>query len=203
VKLKIGESRGGRADRDLERTRFAREVVGDDVELYVDANGGYSAGQAIRIGRRLDDLGVTWFEEPVSSDDTAGLAAVRSGVAADVTAGEYGYDLPGFARLLPVVDCLQIDVTRCGGYTEWFRIAALAAAHGLDLSAHCAPYLTVPVAAATPRLRHLEWFHDHVRIVRELIEGYTEPTGGTLVPLRAPGHGLSLRQRAAERYRVT
>jgi L-alanine-DL-glutamate epimerase-like enolase superfamily enzyme len=202
VKIKIGESRGRRVERDLERTALARSVVGSDVELYVDANGGYSVGQARRIGQRLDELGVTWFEEPVSSDDLAGLAAVRAGVAADVTAGEYGYDLAGFARLVPVVDCLQIDVTRCGGYTEWLRVAALAATHGLDVSAHCAPYLSLPVAAATPRLRHLEWFHDHVRIVRELVDGYADQLDGMLVPHHAPGHGMRLRRQRAERYRV-
>jgi L-alanine-DL-glutamate epimerase-like enolase superfamily enzyme len=202
VKIKIGESRGHRVERDLARTALAREVVGAAVELYVDANGGYTVGQARRIGRRLDALGVTWFEEPVSSDDVGGLAAVRAGVAADVTAGEYGYDLAGFARLVPVVDCLQVDVTRCGGYTEWFRIAALAAAHGVDVSAHCAPYLSLPVAVATPRLRHLEWFHDHVRIVRELVDGYADPVEGALVPPNAPGHGLRLRRAAAQRFRV-
>jgi L-alanine-DL-glutamate epimerase-like enolase superfamily enzyme len=202
VKLKIGESRGRREARDLERTALARAVVGDETELYVDANGGYTTGQAIRVGRRLDDLGVTWFEEPVSSDDLDGLGTVRAGVAADVTAGEYGYDLAYFERLAPVVDCLQVDVTRCGGYTEWLRVAAVAAAHGLDVSAHCAPYLTAPVAAATPRLRHLEWFHDHVRIVRELVGGYADPVEGALQPLDAPGHGLRLRREAAERYRV-
>jgi len=202
VKIKIGESWGRCEARDLERTDVARAAVGDDVELYVDANGAYSVGQAVRVGRRLDDLDVRWFEEPVSSDDLAGLAAVRSAVTADVTAGEYGYDLAYFARLTPVVDCVQVDVTRCGGYTEWRRIAAVAAAHGVDVSAHCAPYLTAPVAAATPRLRHLEWFHDHVRIVRMLVDGYADPVDGALPPLEAPGHGLRLRREAAQPYRV-
>ena len=202
VKIKIGEAWGRRVARDLERTALARDAVGPDVELYVDANGAYSVGQAVRVGRRLDDLGVSWFEEPVSSDDLAGLATVRAAVDADVAAGEYGYDLDTFARLAPVVDCLQIDVTRCGGYTEWLRVASVAAAHHLDVSAHCAPYLTAPVAAATPRLRHLEWFHDHVRIARELVEGYADPVDGSLMPLDAPGHGLAVRREAAERYRV-
>jgi L-alanine-DL-glutamate epimerase-like enolase superfamily enzyme len=202
VKIKIGESWGRHERRDLARTALAQQVVGDEVELFVDANGAYSVGQARRVGRRLDDLGVTWFEEPVSSDDLAGLASVRAHVDADVAAGEYGYDLVGFARLLPVVDCLQIDVTRCGGYTEWFRIAALAAAQGRDVSAHCAPYLSAPVAAATPRVRHLEWFHDHVRIVRELVDGYADPVDGELVLGDAPGHGLALRHQDAEKYRV-
>jgi L-alanine-DL-glutamate epimerase-like enolase superfamily enzyme len=201
VKIKVGESWGRREHRDLERTALARDVVGDDVALLVDANGAYSVGQARRVGHRLDDLGVVWFEEPVSSEDLAGLASVRAAVDADVAAGEYGHDLASFARLAPVVDCLQVDVTRCGGYTEWLRIAAFAAAQGLDVSGHCAPYLTAPVAAVTPRLRHVEWFHDHVRIARELVEGYAEPVGGTLAPTDGPGHGLRLRA-AAERYRV-
>jgi L-alanine-DL-glutamate epimerase-like enolase superfamily enzyme len=202
VKIKIGESWGSRERRDLERVELARSVVGADVELFVDANGGYGRGQARRVGRRLDELDVRWFEEPVSSDDLAGLAALRDALDTDVAAGEYGHDLPYFQRMAPVVDCLQVDVTRCGGYTEWRRIAAAAAAYGVDVSAHCAPYLTAPVAAATPRFRHLEWFHDHVRVVRELVDGYAAPVDGMLPATEGPGHGLRLRADRAEEYRV-
>ena len=137
--------------RDLERVALVRRVGGDDVEVFVDANGGYDAQQAVRVARRLDDLGVIWFEEPVSSDDHVGLRRVRESSAADVTAGEYGDGLAYFAHLLAAdtVDCVQVDVTRCGGYTEWRRIAALAAAHGLEVSGHCAPSLHAPAAMAT------------------------------------------------------
>ncbi|GAB3893429.1 glycoside hydrolase family 15 protein [Kibdelosporangium lantanae] len=83
-----------------------------------------------------------WFEEPVSSDNLAGLGALREVTTVDIAAGEYGYDLPYFARMAPVVDCLQVDVTRCGGYTEWARAAAVAAAAGIEVSAHCAPNLS-------------------------------------------------------------
>ena len=177
-------------------------LIGDDAELYVDANGAYRAGQAARVGRALDDLGVRWFEEPVSSEDVEGLRYVRSQVRADVAAGEYAWTAADAARLAPVVDCLQLDVTRCGGYTAWLDIAPIAAAHGLDVSAHCAPYLSVPVAAATRNVRHLEWFHDHVRIVRELVDGFSDPVDGALQPAPGPGHGLRLRDRDAEHYRV-
>jgi len=205
VKIKIGESWGRREARDLERTALVRDLVdttAPGTADFVDANGAYSPGQARRVGRDLDGLGVSWFEEPVSSEDLAGLASVRAAVAADVAAGEYADDPAAFARLAPVVDCLQVDVTRCGGYTGWLRAATLAAAQGVDVSGHCAPYLTAPVAAVTPRLRHVEWFHDHVRIVRELVEGYREPVDGALPPAGGPGHGLALRAAAAERYRV-
>jgi L-alanine-DL-glutamate epimerase-like enolase superfamily enzyme len=204
VKLKIGESWGTAVDRDLERVALACDTVGPGVEVFVDANGGYDAGQAVRVARRIDDLGVTWFEEPVSSDDHRGLRRVRESCAADVTAGEYGDSLAYFDHLLAAdaVDCVQVDVTRCGGYTEWLRIAALASAYGLEVSGHCAPSLHTPVAIATPHLRHLEWFEDHVRIESRFLDGFTTPEGGAVVPPDAPGHGLAVRKTDLAAYRV-
>jgi L-alanine-DL-glutamate epimerase-like enolase superfamily enzyme len=205
VKIKIGESWGSEPARDLARIAFARKVIGPDVELYVDANGGYRRKQAIRMAHAMADHDVTWFEEPVSSDDLDGLREVRDQVAPDVTAGEYGYDLVYFARMVDAqaVDCLQIDVTRCGGITEWQRAAAVAAARNLDVSGHCAPNLHAHVAAAVPNLRHLEYFHDHVRIESMLFDGALDPTGGALHPdPTRPGLGLTLKDSDAERFRV-
>jgi L-alanine-DL-glutamate epimerase-like enolase superfamily enzyme len=201
VKIKIGESSGGRVARDLDRVAVTRDKVGDDVEVYVDANGAYSPGQARRVAERLLEWGVTWFEEPVSSDDLPGLAATRFPGGPDIAAGEYGYDLPYFARMLPVVDCLQVDVTRCGGFTEWQRATALAAAVNRDVSAHCAPNLSAHAAVATQNFRHIEWFADHDRIERRFFDGCLDPTGGTVAPeLTAPGHGLVFRPEAAAEY---
>src|SRR4051794_17642763 len=204
VKLKIGESRGAEPRRDLARVALVRQTVGSDVEVFVDANGAYSAQQAVRIARRLDEHGVTWFEEPVSSDDHEGLRRVREQSLPDVTAGEYGDSLAYFALLLAdrTVDCVQVDVTRCGGYTEWLRIAALAAAHGLEVSGHCAPALSAPVASATPNLRHLEWFEDHVRIERRFLDPSPDGTGGAITPVDSPGHGLTVREADLTPYRV-
>jgi L-alanine-DL-glutamate epimerase-like enolase superfamily enzyme len=205
VKIKIGESRGHAAARDLARMRRARETVGDDVELYVDANGAYTRKQAIRMMHEADELDVRWYEEPVSSDDLDGLRQVRDAVRADVTAGEYGYDLVYFQRMCAAgaVDCLQVDVSRCGGITEWQRVAAVAAAHGLQVSGHCAPHLHAHVAAATPNFRHLEWFHDHTRIEAAFFDGVLDPTGGSIRPSPdAWGHGLTFRRSDAEKYRV-
>jgi L-alanine-DL-glutamate epimerase-like enolase superfamily enzyme len=204
VKIKIGEDHGRRVDRDVARIRQAREVIGAGTELYVDANGGYDAKQAVRVLDRVCDQDVRWFEEPVSSDDLAGLRRVRDAVPADVTAGEYGYALDYFAAMLDAqaVDYLQFDVSRCGGFTEWLRVAAVAAAHHVDVSGHCAPHLHLAVAAATPNLRHLEWFHDHVRIEQLLFDGAQAADGGVLQPLDAPGHGLEWRASDASRYRV-
>jgi L-alanine-DL-glutamate epimerase-like enolase superfamily enzyme len=204
VKIKIGESWGAEENRDLARMRTAREVVGPDVELFVDANGAYARKQAVRVMERAQDLDVRWFEEPVSSDDLDGLRHVRESVRCEVTAGEYGYDLSYFQRMCAAqaVDCLQVDVTRCGGITEWRRVAAVAAGHGLEVSGHCAPHVHAAVAAATPNLRHLEWFHDHVRIESIFFDGTLDPTGGRITPdPDAPGLGITLREVDAERYR--
>lgn len=203
VKIKIGESWGSNVSRDLDRVRLTRETVGDAVDLYVDANGGYSTGQAKRVGTRLAEYQVSWFEEPVSSDNLIGLRLLRDWCEADIAAGEYGYDLFYFAAMAPAVDCLQIDVTRCGGFTAWFRAAAVAEASGVEVSAHCAPNLSVHVGAATQNFRHIEWFADHDRIEGELLDGCLDPYGGFAAPSwQAPGHGCTLRREVSDRYRI-
>jgi L-alanine-DL-glutamate epimerase-like enolase superfamily enzyme len=204
VKIKIGESWGSRVARDIERMRQVRERVGPNVELFVDANGGYTAKQAIRVMRSVAELDIRWFEEPVSSDNLAGLAQVRAAVSADVAAGEYGYDLFTLRRLCETgaVDALQADATRCGGITEWLRVAAVAAAFNLQVSGHCAPNLHVAVAAAIPNLRHLEWFWDHDRIERLLFDGALVPSGGSVRLTDSIGSGFTLKADEVERYRI-
>lgn len=166
VKMKVGGPHVASWANDVRRVFVAREAIGADAQLFVDANGTYSAAEALRFADAIADAHVTWFEEPVSADDLSGLSEMRSRVTIDVAANEYGFDAWYFQRMCSAgaVDCLQIDVTRCGGYTGWFVAAAIAWSHCLDVSAHCAPYLHAPVAAVTERLCHVEWFHDHVRI---------------------------------------
>lgn len=195
-KIKIGEARGTMIRRDLHRIAAARKLIGTDADLFVDANGAYTRKQAIRLGTTLEELGIKWFEEPVSSNDLVGLSEVRARVTADVTAGEYGYDLGYFERMCAAgaVDCLQIDVTRCGGYTEWLRAAAVAAGHELEVSAHCAPNLHAHVAAAVPNTRHIEYFHDHARVEAIILDGVLTPLRGVMrLDLAKKGNGLQLR----------
>ncbi|MFN2607903.1 MAG: enolase C-terminal domain-like protein [Acidimicrobiales bacterium] len=205
VKMKVGTAWGSAEDRDVARVALARRVVGEGAELYVDANGAYGRKQAVRVGRAFADAGVTWFEEPVSSDDLAGLHEVRGLVDADVAAGEYGYDLSYFGRMCGAgaVDVVQADVSRCAGVTEWLRVAALAAAYGLEISGHCAPALHLHPALSVPNVRHLEYFADHVRLDGLLFDGVVSPVAGALAPdLTRPGIGLDLKRPDAERWRV-
>ncbi|HEX5272877.1 MAG TPA: enolase C-terminal domain-like protein, partial [Gemmataceae bacterium] len=203
VKMKIGTHPAA----DLDRVRAARDAVGPAAALFVDANGAYTRKQALEFAERFAELGVSWFEEPVSSDDLAGLRLIRDRAPAgmDVAAGEYGYDPYYFERMLDAgaVDVLQADATRCLGITGFLRAAALADAHHLELSAHCAPSLHVHPGCAVTNFRNLEYFHDHVRIEHMLFDGALTPRDGALPPdLSRPGLGLEFKRQDAERYAV-
>ena len=203
VKMKIGRD----AKADPERVAAAREAIGDEAELFVDANGGYSRKQALELSYVFSEMDVTWFEEPVSSDDLAGLRLMRDDgpPGMDIAAGEYGYDVTYFERMLAAgaVDVLQADATRCGGYTGFFQAATLCEAHHLPLSSHCAPALHLPIGCAARPFRHAEYFHDHARIERMLFDGATEPNDGALTPdLSRPGNGLTLKRRDAEKFAI-
>jgi L-alanine-DL-glutamate epimerase-like enolase superfamily enzyme len=188
--------------------KVARRAIGDVVELFVDANGAFTRAQARGFLPVLADHDVRWFEEPVSSDDLAGLRMIRDRAPGglDIAAGEYGWNLPYFQQMLDAdaLDCLQADVTRCGGISGFLRVAALCDARSIDLSAHCAPQLSAHACTAVWHLRHLEFFHDHNRIEHLFFDGCLEPIApGVLKPDRSrPGLGLSIRRGDIERYRV-
>jgi L-alanine-DL-glutamate epimerase-like enolase superfamily enzyme len=202
VKMKVGRE----PRRDLRRVEVARAAVGEDVELMVDANGAYDRAPALRWAERFAERGVTWLEEPVSSDDVAGMALVRDRAprGLEIAAGEYVWRECDALALAGAVDVLQVDVTRCGGVTSTLRIDALARAHSLPTSIHCAPAVSAHVGAAMATLRHLEYFHDHVRIERMLFDGAPDVgPGGVLTPSPdRPGLGLELRRADAERWRA-
>jgi len=199
VKMKVGRD----PERDLHRVALARDAIGEGAELYVDANGAFGPKRALAFAAAFAEHGVTWFEEPVSSNDLDGLRLVRAGAPAgmDVAAGEYAWTPADFRALVGAVDCLQADVTRCGGITGLLAAAALAEAHELELSGHTAPTIHAHVLCAVPKLRHLEWFHDHVRIERMLFDGFLEPEAGALRPdPDRPGLGVELKRDGAARY---
>ena len=201
VKMKVGRD----PEHDAERVAAARQAIGSDAELFVDANGAYAVKQAVEMAHRFEDAGVRWFEEPVYYDDLDGLSRVRSALppSMELASGEYGYAPRDFTRMLAAgaVDVMQADATRCGGFTGLFVVDALCLAHGIPLSTHCAPYLHLQAAASLRMLRHMEYFADHVRIERMLFDGPAAPVaGGLTVDAGAPGMGLELKRSDAARF---
>lgn len=203
VKMKIGRDAG--ADRD--RVRAAREAIGDDVALFVDANGAYTRKLALAQAEAFSAYDVRWFEEPVSSDDLEGLRLIRDRAPAsmDIAAGEYGYELQYFDQMIAAgaVDVLQADATRCCGITGFIKTSAICESRSVPLSAHCAPSLHAHAGCALLPMRHLEYFFDHARIESMLFDGFRAPADGAIHPdLSRPGLGVELKTRDAERYRV-
>lgn len=203
VKIKVGRDPGA----DPHRLDVARSAVGDDVELMVDANGAHAPKAAVRWAERFAaEHGVAYFEEPVSSQDLAGMAFVRDHGPAglSVAAGEYGWGLPDLRAMAGAVDILQADVSRCGGITALLRVDGLCTARCMPFSAHCVPAVTAHAGCAMQSLVHAEYFFDHQRIESMLFEGTLDPEEGLMTPDRTrPGLGIELRRADAERYRVS
>jgi L-alanine-DL-glutamate epimerase-like enolase superfamily enzyme len=201
VKIKVGRDK----QVDPERVKLVRSVVGHDVDVMVDGNGAYAPAEALEWAARFREQGVRYFEEPVSSDDLLGMAHVKRRAPAGmaIAAGEYGWNLPYFQRMLDAgaVDILQADVTRCGGVTNMLRVDGLCKARSMPSSAHCAPAISAHVCCAMETLIHIEYFFDHYRIERMLFDGTLDPHEGRLTPDRSrPGLGLELKREEAERY---
>ncbi len=201
VKMKIGRD----PERDRERVRVAREAIGPDTKLYVDANGAYTPREALGQLRMLTRHDVRWYEEPVSSDDYEGLRFVRERAPDQmvIAAGEYGYDPFYFRRILEqgAVDVLQADITRCGGVTAFMQIAAMCQSHNVPLSAHTAPAEHTAACCAAIPFTEMEYFHDHVRIEAMFFDGLPHRMRGELRPdLSRAGNGLELRRTDAEKF---
>jgi L-alanine-DL-glutamate epimerase-like enolase superfamily enzyme len=202
IKIKVGRDKPA----DPARVDLVRSIAGPEVELMVDGNGAYTPAEALLWAECFRNQGVTYFEEPVSSQDLDGLAEVRrrAPVGLAIAAGEYGWNLPYYQRMLDAgaVHILQADVTRCGGITNLLRIDGLCKARNLPFSAHCAPAISAHACCAMESIVHIEYFYDHQRIERILFEGTLDPSDGVLRPDRSrPGLGLEL-AREAERYRL-
>ena len=195
VKMKLGRE----PERDPARLDAAREAIGDDTELLVDANGAFTAKAALGWAERYaSEWDVTWFEEPVSSGDLEGMRFVRERAPLEIAAGEYAYTLEDARNIAGCVDVLQLDVTRCLGITGVLNVAN---AFPIDVSAHCAPAISAHVLCAVEQRRHLEYFHDHVRIEQMLFDGLPELDGGALRPDRSrPGNGLELKHADVKRW---
>jgi L-alanine-DL-glutamate epimerase-like enolase superfamily enzyme len=203
VKMKIGRV----PKTDVERVKKAREAIGKDCSLFVDANGAYSVKQAVEKAKQFEELGVSWFEEPRPSSDLKGLNFIRehSPAGMNIAAGEYGYTLPYFEQMLAAeaVDVLQADATRCGGISTFLKAGNTCEAHQLPFSSHCAPSLHLHPALSLQSFFTAEYFYDHVRIENMFFDGVAKPIKGALhADLTRPGLGLEFKHKDAKKYKV-
>jgi L-alanine-DL-glutamate epimerase-like enolase superfamily enzyme len=204
VKMKVGTD----PSKDVERVRLARIAIGDKASLFVDANGAYSRKEAINFAQRFAEHDVSWFEEPVATEDLGGMRMLRDNAPAsmEVAGGEYGYSAEYFRRMLEsgAVDVLQCDATRCGGVSGFLDAASLCTAFHIPLSSHTAPSLHCHLCCASEPAIHAEYFHDHVRIEQMLFDGAPKAVNGELKPdTSRPGWGLDFKRQDASQFMVT
>jgi L-alanine-DL-glutamate epimerase-like enolase superfamily enzyme len=201
LKMKIGRD----ASKDAERVSLARDAIGADAQLFVDANGAYTVKQAVEMAHRFAEFKVSWFEEPVVAEDHTGLRFIREHLPAamSVAGGEYASTLPTFRHMLEdgTVDILQADATRCGGITGFLKAGHLAEAFCIPFSSHCAPMLHLSAGLALPSFYIGEYFYDHARIESMLFDGFAEPRRGFMHPdLTRPGLGIEFKYQDAAPY---
>lgn len=205
VKMKVAKDFGKSEAEDVRRLAAVRKAVGDDVEIYVDANNGYYAKQAIGMARHLAEYDVKWFEEPVLADDIAGLAAIARTIDIPVATGEHEYTRYGFKELIAQggADIVQPDVGRVGGITEWMKVAHLAQAFNLPIAPHAVQLVHLHLACCIPNLRVVEYLGTSEETDRMWYTEFPEPRDGYWAPYPdRPGLGLELSPEAVKRYGV-
>ncbi|CAA9561201.1 MAG: Gluconate dehydratase [uncultured Thermomicrobiales bacterium] len=205
VKMKVGKDFGRAEREDVRRLRAVRRALGDEVEIYIDANNGYYAKQAIAMSRRFAEYDVGWFEEPVLADDIAGLAAVARASDIPVATGEHEYTKYGFKDLIAGggADIVQPDVGRVGGVTEWLKVAHLAHAFNLPVAPHAVSLVHLHLACCTPNLKVVEVLGVEEEANRLWYTEIPEQREGLWSPFPdRPGLGLELNPRTVERYAI-
>jgi L-alanine-DL-glutamate epimerase-like enolase superfamily enzyme len=205
VKMKVAKDFGRSESEDVRRLAAVRKAAGDDVEIYVDANNGYYAKQAIGMARHLAEYNVRWFEEPVLADDIAGLAAIARAIDIPVATGEHEYTKYGFKELISQggADIVQPDVGRVGGITEWMKVAHMAHAFNLPVAPHAVQLVHLHLACCTPNLKVVEYLGVAEEADRVWYTEFPEPKDGQWSPYPdRPGLGLELSPEAVRKYAV-
>lgn len=202
VKMKVG---GAPMKYDIERVDAARQAIGPDIGLMLDANNAYDSTSAIKAGREFEKYDIYWFEEPVWPDDFQGSAKVSSALTVPIAAGELEYTRYGFRDLIinDAARILQPDAEVVGGVSEWLKVVSLAASFNLSVAPHWAQEIHVHLASAIENSIWIEWF-DRERDIRkedELYESSVKIEDGFAVPSNESGFGIKLNEEAIAEFK--
>jgi mandelate racemase len=195
VKLRLGRDDFA---QDLAAVRAVKQRIGDRATLMCDFNQRLTVNEALTRARALDGEGLYWIEEPVRHDDYEGYARIAAEVATPIQTGENLLDTFEMARAIALrsLDFVMPDVQRIGGVTGWLRAAALAHAHGIEMSSHLFPEFSVHLLGVTPTCHWLEFMDWAAPLLQEPVR---VKDGLAQIPDR-PGAGIQWNEEAVKRY---
>ena len=198
VKMKIGKRD---PKEDLERIRLVRDAIGPDVDLAVDVNNGWSLTTAIRMAAKLEEYHIYWLEEPILADEIDSLAKLGKESNIPIAVGENHYTRWEFKELMDkgAVEIVQADIGKCGGVTEFIKIAAIADTYGLPVCPHHTEFVDAPLVAAVPNGLFHEYIHEWFTPMEQLFVHHIEPKNGEVSPLDLPGFGIEIDQEAYDK----
>jgi len=201
AKMQLALPGGTSPAREIERARRVREALGPEIKLMVDINQRWRPEQAVAIGRRLEDLGLTWLEDVTVADDFAGLARVSDALATPVAGGEYVWGIPPFRHMIEArsVDIVMIDLVRVGGIGPWLKVAGMAEAFNLPVVSHLIPEVHVHLIGAIPNGLTVEYMPWLTRLFREV----PLPQNGELAMPTKPGLGLEFDPETLRKFGVS
>ena len=205
VKMKVGKDFGKSEKEDLQRLELVRKSVGDDIEIFVDANWGYYPKQAIMMAKQFENYNIGWFEEPTTAEDIAGLSEIRHSISMPLASGELEYSKYGFKELISRGGCdiAQPDVGHVGGITEWLKIAHIAHSFNIQIAPHAHQLVHLHLGCATPNLKVIEYMNTSLEIDRIFFNEFPQQKGGMWKPFHdKPGLGLDLNPKAVEKWAV-
>ena len=214
--IKLGWRPFGRRDRRTDELliRTARDTVGPDVELMVDAGGseqfwphGYK--WALETAKMLADYEIVWFEEALPPDDLEGYVELRRHSPVPIATGEVLTRRQSFRPFLErhAVDIVQPDCTKCGGLTEAWRIAWMAYEHNIQWVPHgwntaIGLAADLHLSAAMPVARYVEYLTPSPYLDEIITQPFRPDTDGCLIIPDSPGLGIELNREAMKRFGV-
>jgi L-alanine-DL-glutamate epimerase-like enolase superfamily enzyme len=212
IKIQLGRSAAfGGTDADVEVCRVIRDAIGPDIALGADVNSAYDAATAIRVCERIAKYDLWFLEEPVFPDDLDGYEQIRHATRVPLACGESEFGPIGFREIFrrKLIDVVQPDVARVGGYTGGLRVGAMVKEHGLRYAPHTgfscgvAQVASLHLAATVPALERREWMFIKENPLAEIFEEpLPQPEGGMIAMPTRPGLGLTLDRTKLKRYRI-
>jgi len=186
--------------QEIERIRLIRGAVGPEINLMVDINQRWSVAEAISIGRRVEDLGLGWLEDPTAHNDYQGLAKIADALSTPICAGEYLYGIEPHRQTLThhAVDIAMIDLLRVGGVTQWMKVAGMAEAFNRPVASHLLPEIHCHLIAAVPNglvVEYMPW-------TWRLFDDPPMPVNGEMTVPTGAGLGLKFAADLFEKYGI-